>query len=85
MITRNFRVSGIQPAHGEKMNNFVKALNLGMEGVFIPFAEEVIVAINDEIFDPQWERQIDGIKRAYEEAGCVRVVVIENTPEYSLT
>lgn len=84
MKTRNFRVSGMQPAHGEKMNNFVKALNLGMEGVFIPFAEEVIVAINDEVFGPQWGGKIDGIKRAYEEAGYVKVKVIENTPEYSL-
>lgn len=82
MKIREFYISGLEPAYGKQVNDFVKVLDLGMEGAFIPFAQKVTAQINDDVSAEQWARQPAGIKLAYEEAGCIEVVVRESAPEY---
>lgn len=77
MRTRSFYVTGMKPAYGKEINDLLKASDLGMEGIFIPFAGKVTVKMSDEATKDQRERQPDGIKSAYEQMGCVAVAVLE--------
>lgn len=72
-------MSGLKPAAGKQMNDFIKTFDLGMIGAFIPFVDKVTVLVKDNVTDKKWRRQPDGIKLAYEEArGCIEVKVVEH-------
>lgn len=66
-----FFVSGMQPVNRD-VNAFLQACDLGMEGVFTPFHEEVTVTRKAP--NPQLA---DIIRQAYEQAGYRNILVVQ--------
>ena len=74
---RTFIVIGKEPAHSKEANMLLKAFDLGIEGAFVPFVYKVCATLSDDVTPEQYERQPDGFKAAYEQAGCIDVYVVE--------
>lgn len=74
VIKQQLLVTGLRPYHTKLTNDFLKACDLGIEGGFIPLLETVTLTLSKKeklVYLPE------KVKRAYEQSGCTRVVVIE--------
>jgi hypothetical protein len=77
-MERKFILVGYRPAYGKKANELMKAFDLGVEGVFIPFSEIVTIGISDDVTEEQLEKQPDAIMHAYEKTyGCIDLSIEE--------
>lgn len=74
-MIRTFYATGYAPAYNELANKLLKAFDLGVEGAFRPFADRLTVTVIDDATQDQLDRQPDGIRNAYIDAGCIDVTV----------
>ena len=64
------------PAHSKAANDLLKSFDLGIEGAFIPFNKKLVATLDENVTQDQLDRQPAEIKSAFEQAGCVNVIVI---------
>ena len=80
MKKRKFIVTGFKPAYGLNANKLIRALDLGTDGAFVEFCDEVILSVLDNATPKQLEQQRDILRTAYEGAGATLVSIKEVTP-----
>jgi hypothetical protein len=74
---RMFLVSGLRPAFGKQVNDFVAALDLGISGGYVRFSHKTVITLGDGVTQDQLDRQPDAVRTAYEQSGCINVRVRE--------
>lgn len=76
-MKRKFIVWGKRPAVSKLHNDFLKACDLGIDGLFVPFANEVTITVSPDCTHEQLEKHPVAIVEGYEEVGCVDVGIRE--------
>lgn len=74
-MKRTFVVTGLKPAFGKAVNDFVKLCDLGINGAFVKFGHIVTATVEDSATQEQLDRQPIAIKAAYEKLGCTDIDV----------
>lgn len=75
-----YLISGLRPAYGKKVNQFLAALDLDITGAFYHFEEVATVAVDVSTTKTAQDR-MDGIKWAYEQQGHVDVEIKQITQD----
>lgn len=76
-MKKSYYVGGYKPAYSKKANEFLKAMDLGIEGVFYPFIEIAILTFKDDATQENFDNAPKNLKSAYEHLGFTSITVIE--------
>ena len=76
MNERIFMVTGYKPVDKD-VNAFIKACDLGVEGMFYWFSERVIVSLREDTTRDQYDATEGALIHAYERVGCTGITVHE--------
>lgn len=67
MAQRKFIINGLAPAYGEAANQFIRAMDLGVEGAYIKVSELVTITIDDGLPQEKLDKQPGALVKAYEQ------------------
>ncbi len=70
-----YYITGKRPAISKGSNSLLKYFDLGITGAFIYFGHKMTCELEKDISEEKLLRQPEGIKLAYEDAGCTNVEV----------
>jgi hypothetical protein len=76
-MKRYFMICGLRPAQGKAVNDFLRAMDLGVLGAFIPFMGFATVVVKDDCTQAQLDGQPGAIKAAYEAMGHRNIEIVE--------
>lgn len=79
---RRFKVTGLKPAYGKVTNDYLNHLDLGITGVFVSFACEIIATLDGEASKEKLQRQAPAIKSAFESLGYRDILVVAEPPYF---
>lgn len=74
---RQFEITGLAPAQGKAVNDFIRNLDLGTEGMFVEESHVLTATLSADATAAQIARQPAAIQQAYEQAGWMNVRVVE--------
>lgn len=80
MSDRVFVIAGMRPVD-RTLNAFARACDLGVEGAFYPFCEEITLRLNPHITPAQREQHADALKHVYEQTGHYNITITEVSHE----